>query len=66
MFSLKQINDGFRSLDFFGEPVTVYYKGKSKYKTKIGAFFSVAVFIMCAVSGGRYANRMFNREDPFI
>ena len=60
MFSLKQINNGFRSLDLFGEPVTVYFKGKSKYKTKIGALFSVAIFIICAVSGGRYANRMFN------
>ena len=60
MFSLKQIYDGFRSLDFFGEPVTVYFKGKSKYKTKIGAFFSVAVFLMCAVSGGKYAKRLIN------
>ena len=55
MFSFKKVIDGFRSLDLFGEPVTVYYKGKSKYETKIGALFSVAIFIICAVSGGRYA-----------
>ncbi len=49
MFSLKKIGDSFREFDFFGEPVTVYYKGKSKYKTKIGAFFSIALFIVCVV-----------------
>ena len=60
MFSFKKVIDGFRSLDLFGEPVTVYFKGKSKYKTKIGAFFSVAIFIICAVSGGKYAKRLIN------
>ena len=33
----------FRSLDQFGEPVALNYKGESHFKTGIGAIFSIAL-----------------------
>ncbi len=46
----KWIGKRFTSLDMFGEHVSVYYRGKKKYQTKIGAFFSVLVAaLMCYV-----------------
>ena len=31
------------SLDAFGEPVTLNYKGSSTFKTGIGAFFTISL-----------------------
>ena len=33
----------FRSLDDYGEPVDINYKGDTSYKTYTGAFFTVAL-----------------------
>ena len=32
------------SFDLFGHPITVHYAGDDKYKTRLGAFMSIAVF----------------------
>ena len=36
------------SLDAFGEPVTLNYRGESTFKTAVGAFFTISlrVFIL--------------------
>ena len=38
MFSLTKY---LTSLDAFGEPVTLNYRGESSFKTGIGAFFTI-------------------------
>ncbi len=43
---VKFLSNGFKSLDTFGEPVAVNYRGKTKYKSKIGAFFTLIAYII--------------------
>ena len=42
----KYISNAFKCLDVFGEPVTVLYRGKSKYNTKTGALLSLTVGVL--------------------
>ena len=35
-----------KRFDIFGHPITVHYDGEDKYKTLLGAFFSVAVLTL--------------------
>ena len=39
----SRIGSFFRSLDKFGEPVALNYKGEAHFKTGIGAIFSIAL-----------------------
>ena len=39
------------SLDVFGEPVTLNYRGESTYKTGIGAFFTVILRVFIFTYG---------------
>ena len=48
---LKWIGKCFSSLDMFGEHVSVYYRGKKKYQTKIGAFSSILVVVLLSYVG---------------
>ena len=32
--------------DIYGHPVTVHYKGRSVYNTKVGAFFSLLTYAL--------------------
>ena len=36
----------FRSFDKFGEPVKINYKGEDTYRTKLGAFFTILLYVM--------------------
>ena len=38
------------SLDIFGHPIGVHFKNESSYKTKLGAFFSLAVSILILIT----------------
>jgi hypothetical protein len=35
-----------KSLDVFGAPIGVNYKGNSTYQTKLGGIFSILAFIL--------------------
>ena len=36
--------------DFFGQPITVLYKGNEKYKTKLGAFCTILVTVLVLIN----------------
>ena len=40
----------FVSLDTFGRPLSVNYKGSDTYKTKLGAFCTLAVYVLMAIN----------------
>ena len=38
-----------KSLDIFGNPVSLNYRGETSFKTGIGAFFSIAITVLLFV-----------------
>jgi hypothetical protein len=50
----------------FAEPVTVYYRGKSKYQTKIGALMSVLVFVIVGAAIYTKGLKLLSKSDPTI
>ena len=66
MTSLKYLDKKFRSIDQFGEKVTVYYRGQSTYQTKFGSFCTLSlVFIIGALAIFK-AQQLYNKTDPTI
>ena len=43
---MKRLGKALVDLDIYGHPVGVHFKGGSTYKTKLGAFFTVATYIL--------------------
>lgn len=62
----KIVKSFVKFVDFYGEPVTVNYKGSSQYQTKLGAFFSLITLGM--VIGYSYTrfNNLYYRLNPNI
>ena len=54
--SLKTL---FQSLDFYGKPVLLTFKGQSKIKTTLGAIISFIVFLLWFHIFGRNLYRLF-------
>ena len=66
MTNLKYLDKKFRSIDQFGEKVTVYYRGHSTYQTKFGSFCTLSlVFIIGAIAIFK-AKQLYNKTDPTI
>ena len=42
----KRAETAFRSIDIFGEPISLSYNGDSTYKTKVGSIFSLIFFVL--------------------
>ena len=40
----------FRSLDRFGHPIDLLYKGKPSYKTKLGALVSLCTYLLILIN----------------
>jgi len=38
--------DKFVSMDMFGHPVGVHYKGDTNYRTKVGALFTLVAYMI--------------------
>jgi hypothetical protein len=62
----KEIGKRFASLDIFGENVSVYYRGKQKYKTKFGAFCTLVISVLLAFLSYKKLVILFNKDDPTI
>ena len=54
------------SLDAFGEPVTLNYRGKSTYKTGLGAFFTICLRAFILTYGLLSIIDVLSYEDPQI
>ena len=54
------------SLDAFGEPVTLNYKGESSFKTGVGAFFTIILRAFILSYGLIMLIGVLQYEDPQI
>ncbi len=62
----KFLSNAFKSIDTFGEPVAVNYRGKTKYQSKIGAFFTVLAYVIISIVMVRKGTQLINRDEPTI
>ena len=62
----KQFLSFFTSLDVFGEPVVINYKGETSFKTAPGALLTLAIkaFLLFFVVQGTFA--LCNYDDPQV
>ena len=54
------------SLDAYGEPVTLNYKGSSTFKTGFGAFFTIVLRVFILIFGVFSLIEVLQYEDPQI
>ena len=54
------------SLDAFGEPVTLNFKGESSFKTSVGAFFTIILRAFILSYGLIMLIGVLQYEDPQI
>ena len=46
----RYIGELFKDSDIFGLPVTVNYRGRDTYKTKLGAFCSLFAYVLISIN----------------
>ena len=47
---MGKFSDFFTSFDIFGHPVGVNYKGEDTFKTRVGAFCTIAMYVLTVLS----------------
>ena len=47
---VNRVCEKFQSLDIFGHPIGVNYKGSPTFQTKMGAFFTMAVYSVILIN----------------
>jgi hypothetical protein len=63
---MKKILNKIKTIDLFGKPISLNYKGQDTYQTKLGAFFSLVFMILMAVIGiGRF-DKLIKLKNPNI
>ena len=55
-----------KSVDVFGESVSLNYKGDSEYKTMAGAIITIIIKSFMVVYGVTHFRIVYNYEDPKI
>ena len=63
---MQAIDDKFISLDSFGVPIGVNYRGNDAYKTRLGAFFSIITFVLMFTFAVERGQKLIMREGPNI
>jgi len=58
------ISGSFKSLDIFGERVSLTYNGKAVYKTFCGAFVTMIILLAVAAFSTYKTYRLMNRINP--
>ena len=60
----KILKQGFKSIDLFGTPVSVKYKGEETYKTCCGGLVSAAIIIFVGALLLMGISKTVTGEDP--
>ena len=47
---MERFSDFIKSFDIFGHPVGVNYKGEDTFKTRFGAFCTIAMYVLTVLS----------------
>jgi hypothetical protein len=62
----KQVKEGYKSFDLFGQEIKLTWNGEEQYKTTLGATVSIAIIvIMLAYTITRFGE-LVNRKNPSI
>jgi len=56
--------ESFVSIDMFGHPVGVNYKGSEAYRTKVGALFSIIAYMIIGTYFGERVYRLVKKDQP--
>ena len=48
--SFKRIGELFLGLDAYGHAIGVHYRGRDAYKTKLGAFVTLATYVLMTIN----------------
>ena len=46
---MKRFSAALKSIDIYGHPIGVHYKGNSTYQTKLGSFVTLMSFVIVTV-----------------
>ena len=63
---LKNLGEWVKGLDIFGHPITVFYKGDSTYKTKLGALCTLSVYFLTLLYAMAKLTEMVGMYDPDV
>ena len=63
---MQTLDEKFISIDRFGVPVSVNYRGYQTYKTRCGACCSIGYYLIIIVVGLTLLASVLNRESTFI
>ena len=63
---MSSILNRIKSLDNFGEPIGVNYKGESSFKTIPGAVLSIALLIFLLIFAGQSFLGLVNYNNPQV
>ena len=61
---MRTLNAFVTSLDAFGEPISINYKGDSTYKTCLGALFTIGLKLFVLVFALTQLVALFQFRDP--
>ena len=62
----QRAKTGFKSIDLFGESVTLTWNGEEKYKTMIGAFLSAIILALVSIYSAYRLYAMVYKLSPLI
>ena len=60
---LNRIDKFFLTLDIFGHPIGVNYKGNDTYQTRLGAFFTLATYTLMLINLGTLFTAFFTGSN---
>lgn len=55
-----------RYFDFFGQSISLNFRGREKYQTKVGGLISLAIAVTMVVFMAGRLDKFFNKNDPII
>ena len=63
---MQWLDDKFVSLDSYGVPISVKYRGYDTYRTRCGAFLSLISLILVLTYGYKNGKKLLLKESPTI
>ena len=63
---ISKSGQGFRSIDTFGKPINLNFRGEEYFKTSLGAFISLIWFAAILAFIAQKATQSVTRHDPVI
>ena len=62
----KTLFKKFKSLDIFGSPITLSYKGEDSYRTMTGAAITFAIICVMSCYTAIKVTTLILKQDPYV